>query len=64
MTINITYKIFLLIVLLIVSGVLILDMVAGVPYFICWIIAMLIGISLAFLMRFGIIKIEGIDIKK
>ena len=64
MTININSKFFILIVLIIASVLIILNMVAGVPYKTCLIIAMLTGILLAFLMKFGIIKIEGIDIKK
>jgi hypothetical protein len=60
---NISSNIYILIALLIVLGLLLLK-IEGVPFFICMIIACLIGISISFLMKFGIIKIEGIDIKK
>jgi hypothetical protein len=54
----------ILIVLLIVSILLILEMIAGVPHIICMITAILIGAIVGGLLRSGIIKIEGIDIKK
>ena len=61
---TISNKTVILIVLLIASVLLILKMIVGIPYIICLIIAALIGITMAFLMRHGIIKVEGIDIKK
>ena len=61
---NISGKIIIPILLIIVSILIILEMVAGVSHIICLSITILIGISLGFLMKFGIIKIEGIEIKK
>jgi len=60
----ISVKKFILIVLLIVSVLLILEMITSVSYTICLVIATLIGIIVTFLMRYGIIKIEGVDIKR
>jgi hypothetical protein len=54
----------ILIGLLIVSILIILEMIADVPRIICLIIAILIGIIGGTLIRSGIIKIEGIEIKK
>ena len=61
---NISSKVFILILLLLASVLVILEMMAGVSYIICLAIAALFGISWAFLMRYGIIKIEGVEIKK
>ena len=61
---NISGKMFILIMLLIVSILLIGEMIAGVSHIICLAIAILIGIIVGALVRYGIIEIEGIDIKK